>query len=503
MDRFTVRRVAAATTLPGFLAGFLVGSLAIAGSAVAATNAEIPVTTSSQAARMDFIAGQAALDRGHASQANELFRAAVGADPDFTYGWYNLAVASFSTEEFSASLKKAAASAGKASAGERLLVEINQRFLDSNFESQLALANQLVQQYPKSARAWLTLAGVQAGLNKFAEQRQSIAKAIELDPALAVAPLAMGNSYLFNEPRDFAQSEKYFRQTIALQPGESTYWWSLGDVYRATNRLEEARDQYKRATLLDPSDGIAQLKLGHVDSFLGHYDEARADYDRGIATAEPVNKPFYENYKMFTWVHAGDASTAVRELEKLARDVDTMSLPDDQQTGAKVFALTNAVTVCLHTGMNDEAARVLDDLAAVLRANAKAVGTEEFSKIQESQIAYLQGQLAAHKGDYAQAQSLAKKYSELVAGQKNPRKMENYHDLLGLIAYLQKKYPQAVAEYRQADLTIIYNKYHLAMALEAAGQGAEARKLFKEVATWNFNTVGFALVRKDAIARAG
>jgi tetratricopeptide (TPR) repeat protein len=494
MNRFVLRRATAAIAL--------LGLSALTVTAIAATG-EIPVTTNSQSARMDFIAGQAALDRGDASQANSLFRAAVAADPDFTYGWFNLALASFSTEEFSASLKKAQASAGKASSGEQLLVQINQRFLDGDFDSQLSLANRLVREYPSSPRAWLALAGVQFGLNKFAEQRQSIAKAIELDPTLAAAPLAMGNSYLFNEPRDFAQAEKFFRQTISLNPGESNYWWSLGDVYRATNRLEEARDYYKRATLLDPNDGIAQLKLGHVDSFLGHYDEARADYDRGIATAEPVNKPFYANYKLFTWVHAGDSATAVRELEKLAGETDSMGLPDDQQTGAKVFALTNAATVALHTGMNDEAARVIGELAAVLRANAKAVGTEEFANIQEAQIAYFEGQLAARRGDYAQASKLAKKYSDLVAPQKNPRKMENYHDLMGLISFLQKKYPQAVAEYRQADLTNMYNKYHLAQALEAANQGAEARKIFKEVANWNFNTVGYALVRKDAIARAG
>lgn len=496
MDAFTVRRVAAAATLLGFLA--------IAGNALAAAaNGEIPVTTNSQSARMDFMAGQAALDRGDAAQANALFRAAVAEDADFTYGWFNLATASFSTEEFSSNLKKAAASAGKASHGEQLLVQISQRFLDSNFEQQLALGNQLVQEYPKSARAWLALAGVQAGLNKFAEQRQSIAKAIAIDPSLATATLTMANSYMFNEPKDFVQAEKYFRQTLALNPGERNYWWSLGDVYRATNRLEEAREYYKRATLLDPNDGIAQLKLGHVDSFLGHYDEARADYDRGIATAEPANKPFYENYKLFTFIHAGDNGTAVRELERLANDTNTMNLPDAQQAGAKVFALTNAATVCLHAGMNDDGMRVIDELAQTLRANARVVGTEDFSKIQEAQIAYFQGQLAARKGEFAQAQALAKKYSDLVASQKNPRKMENYHDLLGLIAYQQKKYPQAVAEWRQADLTIIYNKYHLATALEAAGQKDEARKLYKEVAAFNFNTVGYALVRKDAIARAG
>src|SRR5262245_256723 len=494
MKSFVVQRTAAAIAL--------VATSALAGTAMAAVS-EIPITTNSQSARMDFIAGQAALDRGDGSQANALFRSAVAADPDFTYAWFNLGVASFSTEEFSASLKKAQASAAKASPGERLLVEINQRFLDSDFESQQSLANQLVKQYPNSPRAWLALAGVQGGVNKFAEQRQSIAKAIELDPTLAAAPLAMANSYLFNEPRDMAQAEKFFRQTIAINPGVSSYWWGLGDVYRGTNRLEEAREYYKRATLLNPNDGIAQLKLGHVDSFLGNYEEARTDYDRGIATAAPVNKPFYANYKVFTWVHAGDSATAVRELEKLAAGADSMDLPDDQQTGAKVFALTNAATVALHTGMNDEAARVIGELAEVLRANGKAVGTHEFSNMQEAQIAYFEGQLAAHRGDFAGASKLAKKYSELVTPQKNPRKMENYHDLMGLISYLQKKYPQAVAEYRQADLTNMYNKYHLAQALEAANQGAEARKIYKEVANWNFNTVGYALVRKDAIARAG
>lgn len=495
MNRHGLRRTTAAA--------MLLGLCTLASGAIAAAVEEIPVTTRSQTARMDFIAGQAALDRGDGAEANALFRAAVAADPDFTYGWFNLGNVAFSTEEFSESLKRAAASSPKASDGERLLVEINQRFLDNDFHSQLARARQLVEKYPRSPRAWLTLAGVQGGLNKFVEQRQSIGKAIELDPALAAAPLAMANSYLFNEPRDFAQAEKFFRQTIALAPGEDNYWWALGDVYRATNRLEEARDYYTRATLLDPHDGTAPVKLGHVDSFLGRYDAARVDYDRGIANADAATRPFLANYKTFTWVHAGDPKAAVTALEKLAADTDTMDVPDDQRSGAKVFALTNAATISLHTGLNDDAQRVLGKLAAALRANAKAVGTEEFSRIQEAQIAYLEGQLAARRGDYAQALRLAQKNSDLVAKQQNPRKMENYHDLMGLVYLLQRKHSEAVEQYRQADLTNMYNKYHLALALDGAKQADEARKIFKEVGSWNFNSVGFALIRKDALARGG
>ena len=86
MNRFVSGRATAAIAL--------LGLSVLTVTAIAATG-EIPVTTNSQSARMDFIAGQAALDRGDASQANSLFRAAVAADPDFTYGWFNLALASF------------------------------------------------------------------------------------------------------------------------------------------------------------------------------------------------------------------------------------------------------------------------------------------------------------------------------------------------------------------------------------------------------------------------
>lgn len=489
---------------PFRLVTILMGLGAIAPVPVFAATEEIPITTQSKEARADFIAAQAALDRGDGAPANALLREAVAKDPNFTYAWINLGIASFSTEEFDDALKRAEAVSAGASEGERLLLKVNQKFLDSDFTGQLALAKQLVEKYPKSPRAWANLAGVQGGINQYLELRQSLQKAIELDPSFVPAHLAMANSYMFNEPRDLAQAEKYFRQTVALAPGEDNYYWALGDVYRSANRLEQAREYYRRANLLDPKDGISPLKLGHVDSFLGRYDEARADYDRGIANAPLANRPFNANYRAFSWVHAGEPQTAMRELEKLAADVDTMGLPENQRTGAKVFTLTNAVTIALHHNRLEDAERELGQLAAVLRANAKAVGTTEFSNIQEANIAYLEGQLAARRGNYTEALRLAKKNSDLVAAQSNPRKMENYHDLMGLIALLQKKYADAVKEYRQADIkNNIYMKYHLALALDAVGQRDEARRLFKEVGEWNFNSVGFALVRKDALAKAG
>jgi hypothetical protein len=155
------------------------------------------------------------------------------------------------------------------------------------------------------------------------------------------------------------------------------------------------------------------------------------------------------------------------------------------------------------SGLNEDAARVLASRAALMHENAKVVGTQAFSNIQETQIAFFDGQLAAWRGDYKAARQAAAKVSDLVAGENNTRKMEPYHELLGLIALRQKNYKQAVSEYRLADLTQLHNKFQLAQALEATQATDEARKLYKEVALNNFNTVDFAVLRREALKKAG
>jgi Flp pilus assembly protein TadD len=81
--------------------------------------------------------------------------------------------------------------------------------------------------------------------------------------------------------------------------------------------------------------------------------------------------------------------------------------------------------------------------------------------------------------------------------------MEPYHELLGLSAFRQKNFKLAVSELRQADQTQLHNKYQLAQALEATKATDEARRLYKEVALNNFNTVDFALLRSEALKKAG
>jgi tetratricopeptide (TPR) repeat protein len=464
---------------------------------------EIPITTQSAEARLAFDAGQAALDRGDGAQANDLFRAAVAADPDFTYAWFNLSNVTFSTEEFAAALKGGERGAAKASEGERLLLQFNKEFLANNPGGQLEIAKQLTQKYPNSQRAWLVLAGAHAALNQFAEQRAVLMKVIQLDPKFAPAHFALGGSYLFSDPKDFGEAEKHYRHAVAMAPGVDMYYWSLGDVYRGTNRLEDARRYYQLALKLDPKDLISPIKLGHVNSFLGNYDQARKDYDHGIEAAGPANAAFLLPFKALTWVYAGDASTAVKALEKYVDEIDSLGAGRDQTNNAKVFSLTTAALISFFSGLHDDAERVLARRTELMRENARVVNSDSFSNVQESQIAFFEGQLAAWRGDYKAANAAAKKVTTLVANDNNPRKMEPVHEILGLIELRRKNYKKAVAEFRLADLTQLHNKFQLAQALEGAGMKSEALALYKEVSVNNFNTVDFALLRQEALKKAG
>src|SRR5437660_6067540 len=162
-----------------------------------------PITTSSGVARDHFLRGQRELDLGRFIDANAHFKAAVAADPDFAFGYLNVANTANSLAEFKSNLALAEQHAAGASEAERLQIQMVRKGFDQDLTGQLALGQALVQKYPGSPRAWLALAGVQIGLNRNEEARASIAKALALAPRMFVAHTTLGFSYVFGEPRDF------------------------------------------------------------------------------------------------------------------------------------------------------------------------------------------------------------------------------------------------------------------------------------------------------------
>ncbi len=464
----------------------------------------LPVTTSSEEAKTHFYAGLEALDMGRNDEANAHFEQAVQADTAFAQGYLNVANSGASTEEFTTNLARAAGLAEQASRPEQLLIMITQKGFENDVEGQLAAAEELVALLPESPRAWLALAGVQGAMNRIADSRASIMKALEHAPNFAPAHMQLGNNYLNLDPKDFAEAERHFQHAVELAPEEPTPYDLLGDAHRAQGKLEAAYQDYTMAAERAPALGLPLQQRGHVNSFLGRYDEARADYDRAIEleTARGNNAaPFFAVFRAYVNVHAGQPDAAIKEISELAARADQMDV--EGTTDIKINCLTNIAQIAMHYGNFTTAAEALEERATLMRQQAAAVGTDQFRRSQESGIVYLEAMLAARQGDAKTAQAKAQAYTELVAPDPNPRKMEPVHEILGIAAFFQKKYAEAAEHLAQGAPGNAYMKYYRAVALEEAGQGEQARALFDELAVWNFNSVGYAMTRKDAIERAG
>ncbi len=460
----------------------------------------IPVSTSSDAAKTHFLQGMDALDMARGIDAREHFAQAVAADPAFALGYLELAGVGSSLQQFTSNLQKAEEHAASASRPEQLMIEITRKGSNNDVEGQLRAAEELAQVATESPRAWMILAGVQSTLNRHGEARASLAKAIELAPSLAAAHIQLGNSYLFNEPRDLAQAEAHMRHAVELRPEEPNPYDFLGDVQRAQGKLADARQSYTMAAERSPNDGSPIQQRAHVNSFLGDYAAARADYDKAIAMGRANQAPNYAMYRAFVHLHEGNPPGAVDELKQLIARVDGMNVPEP--TGVKINLTANAAWIALRQGNTAEAAPLVASLTDLMRQQIATVGTDEFRRGQESGIAYFDALLALSRKDYAAATRKANEIASLVEPMANPRKMEPVHELQGMVSLARGRHAEAAAHLRQANQSDIYVRYLLAEALAGAGQTAEARQIYTEVANHNFNSAAFAMIRKDAIAKS-
>ena len=203
---------------------------------------QIPVTTASEKARALYAEGDYFLDVGRGVQAREKFQAAADNDPSFALAYYGQSNAALSFAEFKTSIDNALKHSEGISDGERMLIEINKTFLSNDSAAGLTMAQELVGEYPDSARARIVLAGMQANQNDNVGARASNQKALDLEPDMAAALTGLANNNLFGEPKDFAAAETWADKFIAAYPDEAKGYEILGDIKRAQNELDAALD---------------------------------------------------------------------------------------------------------------------------------------------------------------------------------------------------------------------------------------------------------------------
>jgi tetratricopeptide (TPR) repeat protein len=471
-------------------------SPAATGSTAAATPAggKIPITTSSEEARAEFVKGRDLTEKLKVTDSIAHFQKAVSLDPGFAWAELSLATTAPTGKEFFEHLQKAVALADKASNGERLLILATQAGANNDAIQQKQYLEALVAAYPDDERAHFNLGGFYFGQQDYDTAIEHYRKATELAPGYSTAYNILGYSY--RQKHDYPAAEKAFQKYVELIPQDPNPYDSYGELLLKMGRFDDSIAQYRKALAIDPN-------------FVNAH--------QGIA---------------MDLLYSGRAAEAEKELAEMARKART-----DGERRTALFART---VVHLDGGQNRKALADLDELLAlgaktadvpalagnhglkgiVLLESGDAPGAKKefdagLKAIQDSHLSpqvkenaelahhYNMARVAVVRKDFAGARKEADLFREGAAAAKNPFVAKNAHELDGIVALAEKDYDRAIAELAQANPQNPQDLYRLCQAHRAKGDTAKAAELCKQAAEFNsLPQANYALVRARARAAA-
>lgn len=136
---------------------------------------------------------------------------------------------------------------------------MDKEMTEENLDSAASLFREAIRLDPQYAAAWAGLAQALAELvgwhyrpekELWPQARQAAEKAVELDPNLSDALLALGDMQRME--RQYEEGEKTFLKAIELSPGSADAHSRYSDLLRDAQRLEESLYEIRRAVELDP-----------------------------------------------------------------------------------------------------------------------------------------------------------------------------------------------------------------------------------------------------------
>jgi tetratricopeptide (TPR) repeat protein len=202
-----------------------------------------------------------------------------------------------------------------------------------------------------------------------------------------------------------------------------------------------------------------------------------------------------------SYLYAGDYKSAMNYLAEQIAKLDSSHETQGRIMSEKMNCLSNSASIAIHSGDAAKLRELVAALEPISIQTGNDVGTEEAKLTQKANMLFYKSMLAAIEGNYDAAKLKAGEIKASLASVKDPNKLDQYEFALGFIAMKQKYYSEAVTHFGKTLQSSVYSKYWNAMANEAAGNTKKANSLFKEVSTYNFNDIGYALIRSEVLKK--
>ena len=451
---------------------------------------KIPVTTSSEEARKEFLQGRELQEKLQIQDSIQHFDKAISLDANFALAELSRANVSPTGKEFFDHLKKAVALADKASNGEKLLILGTEAGANGNAAKQKELLDQLVAAYPNDERAHLNLGGYYFGQQDFLQAIDHYKKATELAPTYSGAFNILG--YAYRQTGDNASAETAFKKYIELIPNDPNPYDSLAELYLKMGRFDESIVQYRKALAIDPNFNNSYQGIAAALMYQGKPDEASAELqkitDKARSDAERRTALF-----ALTVVDAdsGKLDAALAEVDKQyalgEKTNDVAGMTGDLQLKGNIL---------LELGKADDAKAAYERLLKMTEDSSLSQEIKDNAKLFHH---YNLTRVALAKKDMATAKTEADAFNKGTASLKNPFQTKQAHELLGMIALEAKDYDAALSELQQSNQQNPYDLYRLCQAYQGKGDKAKAKEFCTKAAAFNsLPQLNLAFIRTKA-----
>jgi len=456
---------------------------------------KIPITTSSEEAKKEFVQGRDLFERLLANDSLQHFDKAVSLDPSFASAELAWANAAPTAKEFFGHLNKAVSLADKVSEGEKLQILATQAGANGDVVKQKEYLEKLVAAFPNDERSHFALAGYHFGQQEMGEAVEHYKKATALAPNYSTAFNLLG--YAYRQQGDYANAEQAFKKYIELIPNDPNPYDSYAELLLKMGRYDDSMAQYHKALQIDSHWIPGHFGIAANLMYQNKWPEAQAELQK-MADASRNDGELRTAYFGMAVVQsdAGHFDKALAAMDKeyavAQKNNDVAAMAADLQAKGNILA---------EAMKYDEAAKTFDRSHDMIESSSLSKEIKDNATLLHY---FNMTGIAIGKKDLASAKTQAEAYLKGAEASKNPAQMKQAHELSGRIALAQNDYDKAISELQQANLQDPRNFYRLSLAYQAKGDSAKAGEYCKKAAEFNsLPLLPYAFIRTKAQKMSG
>lgn len=456
---------------------------------------KVPITTSSEEAKKEFLRGRDLADAMRPQQSTEAYLRAVALDSNFAMAHLNLAGSTLSGKESFAHLKKAIALAGKVSEGERLIILAAGAALNNDLAKQLECYDKLIALFPNDERVLYMVGDFHSGRREYAKAIEYLKKATELAPQFALPNNSLG--YAYSGMKNYVESEKAFKKYAELVPDNPNPLDSYAELLMKTGKFDESIATYRKALEKDPNFYYSHLGIAANFLYKGKPDEAEAQLKKMYESAPDDFTRRNALFGLMTvYVDGGKWELALAEVDK--------QYAMGEKTGDNILMVSSLWTradILRAMGKTSEAFAMYKKVAEMVETGDFP---EEMKENTRRGFHNSAARVLALEKKFAEAEREADTYRAAMEVLKDPQSIKAAHALNGVIALEAKKYDKALLELGQADQEGVGVLYRTALAYAGKKDQPKARELLATVVQWNpVLSLDYAFIRQKAVKMLG